>query len=80
METGFVLLMVAMTFIGVIVGVLIERHQDRTKCSQGILNVDYSDPDDGPYLFLKLTSPVADIVSSKRVTFDVEVTQYVSQK
>lgn len=80
MEAGFVLLMIAMVFIGVVVGVFIERHKTDTKRSNGILNVDYSDPVDGPYMFLKLTVPIEDVVSSKRVIFDVEVTQYVSQK
>ena len=52
-------------------------HKSKT---QGVIHVDYSDPVDGPHLFLELRIPVADIVSRKRVILDVDTTQYYSHE
>lgn len=46
----------------------------------GILNVDCSDPADGPYLYLELTVPITDVVDQKRVSFTVNVIPGTSQK
>lgn len=37
----------------------------------GILQIDYSDPDDGPYMFLKVTKGVVDIARRKYVLLEV---------
>ena len=78
----FTLLFVALA-IGVVVGVLVERkHHNSNKLeeSQGILNVDCSDPADGPYLYLELTVPIATVADCKRVMFDVNIIPDISQK
>ena len=80
MELGFIAITVVMTILGVIAGLLIGKCNTRTKETQGVLNVDYSDPEDGPYLFLELNTPIADVVSREQVVLDVAVTQYVSHK
>ena len=46
----------------------------------GTLRVDNSDPEDGPYLFLELTTDVNSIKKRKRVSFKVNVKNYLSQK
>ena len=55
----------------------LRAHKSKT---QGVIHVDYSDPVDGPHLFLELRIPVADIVSRKRVILDVDTTQYYSHE
>lgn len=80
MEVGFIALVVVMTAVGVLIGISIERRRISRKPTQGYLDVDYSDPEDGPYLFLNLKVPVDEVVRSERVTFDVRMTQYLSQE
>ena len=46
----------------------------------GKLRVDKSDPDDGPYLFLELTTSPEFIENSKRVILEVDVKNFISQK
>lgn len=75
----FTLLFVALT-IGVVIGVFIGRKHHNSKVTQGILNVDCSDPADGPYLYLELTVPIANVVDCKQVMFDVNVIPDISQK
>ena len=75
MDWGFTLLFVALV-VGIISGVFIEKtcyKIDRIKESQGVLNVNCIDPEDGPYLFLELTVPVEDVIGKKSVTFEVNV-------
>ena len=82
MDWGFTLIFAVLS-VGIAIGMLIGRRHyknDKTKEPQGILNVDYSDPEDGPYLFLELKVPIADVVSTKQVLFDVNVTHCISQK
>lgn len=75
MEAGFTLLLAAL-LIGIVVGVFIERKcyksgvSDKTK---GILNVDCSDPANVPYLYLELTTSIADVADNKQVVFDVHI-------
>ena len=87
METGFaVLLIVTMVIAGVLVGMLIgkaraeRRYTLDTQYTQGTLNVDCSDPEFEPNLFLGLTIPVKDIISRKYVTLDVNLFSNDSRK
>lgn len=73
MEAGFIALAVAMTLVGIIVGVRIERVRNRRRDVKGVLNVCRSDPDYGSELFLALGVPVEEVVSQKYVTFAVNV-------
>jgi hypothetical protein len=77
METGFIMLMFFLVLIGFFAGVLVG---DRSKKSKGTIHVDYSDPTDGPYLFLELSVPVSTVVSEKRVILDVDTTQFYSHE
>lgn len=81
MGAGFIMLMVVTGFVlGIAVGILIGNARTSNMKTQGIIHADYSDPEDGPYLFLEPSVPIAGIVARKRVVFDVDVTQYVSQE
>lgn len=80
METGIVVAVIAVIGAFMVLGYLIYRAIDKPKVSQGILNIDYSDPEDGPYLFLELKAPIADVISKKQVIFDVKRTNIISQK
>lgn len=78
----FTLLFVTLA-IGIVLGVFIGRKlYKNTKAdeTQGILNVDCNDPADGPYLYLELTVPIAEVVDHKKVLFDVHVIPDISQK
>jgi len=46
----------------------------------GVLVVDHSDPDDGPYLFLELATDPSFISKQSDIRLSVEVRNYVSQK
>lgn len=72
MEAGFVVFIIVATLfflLGIVVGKVVNRSSN----VEGILNVDCSDPADGPYLYLELTVPIAEIVDKKHVTFDVHI-------
>lgn len=79
MEAGFVILLVAVAIVSAAVGLLIgraqlkRRYEQDTQFTQGVLNVDCSDPEFEPGLFLGLSVPVKDVVTRKYVTFDVNV-------
>ncbi len=45
----------------------------------GDLRVDTSDPDDGPYLFLELSTDVHTLMQKKYVLLRVNVKNYISQ-
>ena len=45
----------------------------------GVLLIDTSDPD-GPYMFLELSEDVSTILKAKRVTFEVDAREYISQR
>lgn len=75
----FTLLFVGL-LIGIVVGVFIVRKRTKTEDTHGILNVDCSDPADGAYLYLELTVPIPEVADRKRVTFDVNLIQDISQK
>ncbi len=86
MEAGFIVLLVLMTTIGVVVGIRIgnakadRRYAQDTNYTQGTLNVDCSDPEFEPNLFLGLAVPVKDLISRKYVALDVNVMLQNSQK
>ena len=81
MGAGLVILMVvAGVAVGIAVGLVIGCIRTSETKTQGIIHADYSDPEDGPYLFLEPSVPIAAIIARKRVVFDVDVTQYVSQE
>lgn len=44
----------------------------RTKDSKGTIHISFDDPG-GPSMFLRLDVPIEDIVSEKRVIFNVDV-------
>lgn len=46
----------------------------------GALRVDSSDPDDGPYLFLELTSNPEVIKTKKYIYLKVDTRSYITQK
>ena len=79
MEAGFIALMVLIAIVGVTVGFLIgkqkteRRYMQDTQFTQGTLNVDCSDPEFEPGLFLGLGIPVKDVVTRKYITLDVNV-------
>ena len=79
MESGFVALLVLALVAAIIVGMIIKNACKSTQ-THGIIHVAYSDPDDGPYLFLELKVPVNEIVSRKRVMLDVDATQFYSHE
>lgn len=86
MEAGFIVLLVLVAAVSIVAGLLIGRSQIKrryskdTRYTQGVLNVDCSDPGFTPNLFLGLTVPVKDVVSRKYVIFDVNVMLQDSQK
>ena len=87
METGFVLLLLVLTaVIGVAVGMLIgktkaeRQYLQETQYTQGTLNVDCSDSEFAPGLFLGLAIPVKDVVSRKYIMLDINVMMENSQK
>lgn len=79
MEAGFIALMVLIAIVGVTVGFLIgkrkteRRYMQDTQFTQGTLNVDCSDPEFEPGLFLGLGIPVKDVVTRKYITLDINV-------
>lgn len=67
--------------LGVVIGWIIGRFTYKTK-PIGNLRIDSSDPDDGPYLFLELSSKSTPnlLKLKKYVTLEVKVENYVSHK
>lgn len=80
MEPGIIVIIVAMFVMGIVAGISFERIRNGRSETQGIIHADYSDPEDGPYLFLEPKIPIVDIVSRKRVVLDVDITQYFSHE
>ena len=72
-------LLIIMFAMGLFVGISTTILGIRLR-SIGHLRVDQSDPDDGPYLFLELTSTTEALKKRKYVTLDVKVENYISQK
>lgn len=64
--------------VGVFIGIVFEK--SRRDESIGDLRIDESDPEDGPYLFLELNTRPDNIKTRKRVTLNVKVENFISQK
>lgn len=66
--------------IGILIGWILADHI--LSRSVGTIKVDHSDPEDGPYLFLEINDQISMIrlLHSKRVTLNVEMKDYISQK
>lgn len=79
MEAGFIALIILMTIIGAAIGWLIGKknaeckYAQDTQHTQGILNIDCSDPEFEPGLFLGLSVPIKDIVKKKYIVLNVNV-------
>ncbi len=73
MEAGFIALVLLTAIICTVVGIHIGRKKAIRRDVQGILNVDCSDPEGNPYLFLQLTVPMEDVVIREQATFVVNV-------
>ena len=80
MEAGFIALIVLVAIVCTLVGIYIGKTRTQQQGVQGVLNVDRSDPQYAPELFLALTVPIEDIVSQKHVVFSVNVIRQNSQK
>ena len=79
MEAGFVALIVLMAILGVAIGWIIgkknaeRKYAQETQHTQGILNVDCSDPEFEPGLFLGLSVPIQEVVNKKYIVLTVNV-------
>ena len=80
MEPGFIVTVLIAVIVGITIGVLIGKSKNVHSGSQGILNVDCSDPEYGPGMYLQLVVPIEDVISQKQVTFSVNVIRYNSQE
>jgi hypothetical protein len=86
MEAGFIALAILMLVVGVVVGMLVgktraeRRYAKDTQYTQGTLNIDCSEPEFEPGLFLGLAIPVKDVVSRKYIMLDVNVMLQDSHK
>lgn len=68
----------AVMFIaGVLIGCALMSVVFRPKVG-GIINIDRSDPVDGPYLFLELTESVNELSAREYVKFKVQNKNYIS--
>jgi hypothetical protein len=73
MGAGLIAVIVVLAIICVVAGVWFERIRVKRQGIHGTLNVDCSDPHNGTGLFLALDVPISDVVSRKRVVFNVSV-------
>ena len=86
MEAGFVLLMAFASILSILIGVFIgknlvnRRYLQDTAFTQGTLNLDCSESDNEPVLFLGLGVPISEIHSRKYITLDVNVIRKNSHK
>lgn len=76
MEAGFLASIMAVLLSSVLsltLGIVIGRTTKQTYEPHGVLNVDCSDPSNGAYLYLNLTTSIPEVADQKRVLFDVHV-------
>ena len=73
MEAGFIALAVLMCVICTVVGIHIGKRKAARRDIQGALNVDCSDPESNPYLYLQLDVPIEEVTRLKQATFVVHV-------
>ena len=84
MESGFIALLIMVAAIATALGVLLGKCVNKTNTNssetQGAIHVVYDTSTDEPLLYLNPEVPITDIVSRKRVAFDVIVTRQNSHK
>lgn len=83
MSTTAVIVTIILASLGFITGVIIGCYIHSVFNKEetiGNLRIDESDPDDRPYLFLELEHDPDSIKRRKRVTLNVRVENYISQK
>ena len=86
METGLIVLIVLAAIVGVAAGYAIgkrqaeRRYASDTQYTQGTLNVDCSESEFEPGLYLGLGIPVGDVISRKYIVIDVNVMLQNSRK
>lgn len=82
MEAGFIVIAIVLCIIGIcgVVWLLNRKSTTQPKDVHGVLHVDYSDPNNGPYLFLVPEVSIEDIASEKQVVFRVSVVRQNSLK
>ena len=83
MEAGFIAMIVIAAVICVLAVVYVVKTKTKRQGIQGIqgtLNIDCSDPESYPYLYLSLDVPISEVASQKRASFDVNVIRHNSQK
>lgn len=79
MEAGFIILTITAMMVGMVVGTIIGRgrakcrYERDTQYTQGILNVDCSDPEFQPGLYLVQSVPVEEIANREYAMFKVNV-------
>lgn len=73
MDTGFVALLILTAVICTVVGIHIGKKKRVRQDVKGVLNVDCSNPENIPYLFLQLEVPIEDVIEVNQATFVVRV-------
>lgn len=74
------LALIVMFLIGLATGFIFAEIRSRFKPISGVLRVDNSDPEDGPYLFLELNTSPEKLEESSKLIFKVSHSNYISQK
>ena len=65
--------------VGMVAGMAVMFFAFREK-PVGALRIDSSDPDDGPYMFLELSSDPRMVMRKKRIVLEVNTKSYLSQE
>lgn len=65
--------------IGILTGSVVTSIISKPKVA-GTLRVDTSDPEDGPYMFLELTTDIQEVYKADKLTFKVKIEDYVPHK
>lgn len=76
MEAGITTsILVALLFAALffVIGFIAGRSTKKTVQTHGNLNVDCSDPANGVYLYLELSTSIPDVAEQKQVAFNVHV-------
>lgn len=74
------LALIVMFLIGLITGFIFAEIRSCSKPIAGVLRIDNSDPEDGPYLFLELSTSPDKLEESSKVIFKVSHKNYISQE
>lgn len=73
MEAGIITIVLFVLTGGIVIGLLIGRSIANKAETQGTIYVYRNEPDEQPSLLLEYGVPIDDIISRKRVLFDVNV-------